>query len=286
MSIPIGFYQGNRSEYLAIPALSKLGFTIPVPRQEDHFGVDFIVHLARVEDKTVIPTGKSFGIQIKSDKNPLVFDKQHKRDCMYSSSLPFFLGLVSRKNLTLTIYNTLNRIQFFWMLGSTRDFTLAFDGAGDGIPKPDFEKRVGETGKPILEISIAEPETTDERLKEIETLQATMESWIDLENENLSLKEQQIALLYWPSNYTQNKPLAGDLERYSYTKFAGPGSLPNICKATEKTLTSLSFYLRKLQDEAPPETVPLMNTTCEQVEVLKNNCEKLRKKWTGGCANK
>jgi len=33
--IPFGFYQGNRSEYLAIPALSKLGFTIPIPRQED-----------------------------------------------------------------------------------------------------------------------------------------------------------------------------------------------------------------------------------------------------------
>ncbi len=278
MSIPIGFYQGNRSEYLAIPALSKLGFTIPVPRQEDHFGVDFIVHLARVEDKTVIPTGKSFGIQIKSDKSPLVFDKQDKRDCMYSSSLPFFLGLVSRENLTLTIYNTLNRLNLFWMLGPTRDFRLAFDGAGDGIPKPDFENRVGQTGKPVLEISIAEPETTDKRLKEIETLQATMESWIDLEHENLSLKEQQIALLYWPSNYMQNKPLGCDPERYSYTKFAGRDSLPNICKATEKVLSSLSFYLRKLQDGASAEMACLMNGTCDQVESLKNACEELRQK--------
>ena len=44
MSIPFGYLQGNRSEYLAIPALTKIGFVIPVPRQEDHFGVDFVVH--------------------------------------------------------------------------------------------------------------------------------------------------------------------------------------------------------------------------------------------------
>jgi hypothetical protein len=106
MAIPFGFYQGNRSEYLAIPALSKLGFTIPVPRQEDHFGVDFIVHLADMIDNTFTPTGKSFGIQIKSDKEPLTFDKQADINCLYGSSLPFFLGVVSRESLNLTIYSS------------------------------------------------------------------------------------------------------------------------------------------------------------------------------------
>ena len=181
MSIPFGFYQGNRSEYLAIPALSKLGFTIPVPRQEDHFGVDFIVHLANSADNLVAPTGKAFGIQIKSDKASLATDTQDKRDCLYGSSLPFFLGVVSRRDLTLTVYNTLNRLSFFWMLGPKRDFTLTVDGGGDGIPKPDFQARTGGTGKPILEIDISEPRSSRERSDEIELLQSTMQSWIDLE---------------------------------------------------------------------------------------------------------
>jgi len=280
MSIPFGYYQGNRSEYLAIPALSKLGFTIPVPHQEDHFGVDFIVHLAKMVDNIITPTGKSFGIQIKSSNSPLIFEKQDDRDCLYGSSLPFFLGIVSRNNLTLTIYNTLNRLNFFWMYGPQRAFKLIFDSDGDGIPKPDFQNGFGATGNPILEIGIADLGTSDERLKEAETLQLTMETWIDLENENLSLKEQGIALLYWPSNYTKNKPLGSNLQRYSYTKFAGPDSLPNICKATEKTLTSLSFYLRKLQENpCPADTVPLMNPMCEKVESLKKDCEELRGKW-------
>ncbi len=143
MCIPNGFYQGNRSEYLAIPALSKLGFTIPVPRQEDHFGIDFIVHLANTANGVVAPTGKAFGIQIKSGNDSLAFDTQDKRDCLYGSSLPFFLGVVSRQDLTLTVYNTLNRLHFFWGLGREEGFSLVVDDKGDGIPEPDFERRTG-----------------------------------------------------------------------------------------------------------------------------------------------
>lgn len=282
MSIPTGFWQGNRSEYLAIPALCKLGFTVPVPRQEDHFGVDFIVHLARTIDQTIAPSGKSFGIQIKSNEAPLVFDEQHKRDCLYGSSLPFFLGVVDRKNLTLTVYNTLNRLNFYWMLGPTKDFTLTVESTGDGIPKPDFREGTGGTGKPILEIDISEPATSEERSRDIEVLQTTMRSWIDLEDENLSLKEQGIALLFWPSTYAKNRPLGEGIEQRTcpHTKFAGPDSLPNICKATEKTLTSLSFYLRKLpRDNVPQNVVSQMSAMHPKADSLRAECEALRREW-------
>jgi hypothetical protein len=280
MSIPFGFYQGNRSEYLAIPALSKLGFTIPVPRQEDHFGVDFIVHLAKMIDNIITPTGKSFGIQIKSDKSPLIFEKKNDIDCLYSSSLPLFLGVVSRKDLTLTLYNTLNRLIFFWGPNSRQPFRLTCNATNVGIRPVDFYQREADTGKPILEINIGEPELASERLKEIENLQSTMESWINLETENLSLKEQHIPLLFWPTDYSQNEPLPNSLERYSYTKFAGPDSLPNICKATEKALTSLSFYLRRLRDDSNRNRlISLMDNTCTKVESLKKDCEILREKW-------
>lgn len=279
MSIPMGFWQGNRSEYLAIPALCKLGFTVPVPRQEDHFGVDFIVHLANRVDQTIVPSGKSFGIQIKSNEDPLVLDKQHKRDGLYSSTLPFFLGVINRKDLTLTVYNTLNRLNFYWMFGPTRDFTLTVADEVDGIPKPDFEKRTGGTGRPILEISISEPATSWERSREIDVLQSAMRSWIDLENENLSLKEQGIALLFWPSTYIKNKPLAGGFEGIepktcSHTKFAGPDSLPHVCRATEKALISLSFYLRKMpRANVPADVDRQMKEMCQRVDSLKAECE-------------
>lgn len=283
MSIPFGFYQGNRSEYMAIPALSRLGFTIPVPRQENHFGVDFIVHLAKNVDNVVVPTGKAFGIQIKSDKETLAFDTPDRRDCVYNSSLPFFLGVVSRRDLTLTVYNTLNRLSFFWMLGPQTSFSLAVTEGGDGVPKPDFEGRVGGTGKPIIEISISEPSTSGQRSGQIEMLQSTMQSWIDLENENLSLKEQGIALLFWPSTYATNRPIKKgriETETFSYTKFAGPSSLPQVCRATERALVSLSFYLRKMPRANVPDLLGnQMDEMHPKADALRRECETLRKNW-------
>ncbi len=289
MGIPLGFYQGNRSEYLAIPALSKLGFTIPVPRQEDHFGVDFIVHLATNVDNVVTPTGKAFGIQVKTDseeaKTSLAFDTQDRRDSLYNSSLSFFLGVVSRQNLTLTIYNTLNRLNFFWMLGPKKDFSLVVDDTADGIPKLDMHSRTGGTGKPVLEIGISEPSTSTKRSVEAEVLQSTMRSWVDLETKNLSLKAQGIALLFWPSTYSKNKPLGNGVERHepqtdAYTKFAGPDSLRNVCRATEEALTSLSFYLRRLQrDNIPPSIVSRMKEMHPRADLLRDDCKTLRNEW-------
>lgn len=277
MSIPWGFYQGNRSEYLAIPALSKLGFTVPIPRQEDHFGVDFIVHLASLERQTLIPSGKSFGIQIKSNEEPLVFDEQHKRDCLYNSSLPFFLGVVSRENLTLTIYNTLNRLDIFWMLGSERDFRITYDAQGSGIPVPDFDERIARTGHPILEISIAEPSASGDRAQEIRELEAVMESWIDLENENLSLKRQDVPLVFWPAAYATNKLLSDDLMTYSFRAYTSRDSRSDICRATQKPLTALSFYMKNLIEEGgeSERMVDLMQRVSNQVASLKETCNEL-----------
>jgi hypothetical protein len=151
----------------------------------------------------------------------------------------------------------------------------------------DFTKREAGTGKPILQINIREPETSHQRLEEIQSLQSTIESWINLENENLSMKEQRIPIVFFPTNYATNKPIADpDIERHSHVRFAGPDSLINICKTTEKVLTSLSFYLQKLPDDVGSEVAALMKSTREQTESLKKRCEELRQKWSQNHSDK
>lgn len=267
---PFGFYQGNRSEYLAIPALSKLGFTIPVPRQEDRFGIDFIVHLARLEDNTVIPIGKSFGIQIKANNDPLVFNGQEERDCLYESTIPFFLGVVSRENLTLTIYSTLTRLCFFWMKGPNQPFKIIPKSTGDGLVAPNHKEGNVWTGKPILEIDIGEKPTAEDRLEEIQNLQATMKDWIKLENDILSLKEQKVPIVWRPLSYETNKPFSQGM-KLDCIRYANPTTLPDICTAVLKTLTSLAFYL---EDCLNPERVTLPSDLREliqkQYEDIKN----------------
>lgn len=255
MSIPYTFLQGNRSEYLAIPALTKLGFTIPVPREKDHFGVDFIVHLACLDEKNIISAvGRSFAIQIKSNKNPITFNKQRKINCLYNSAIPFFLGVVSREDLTLTIYNTLGRLCFFWMKGKTRPFKLIPKSTGEGLKAPDYENGKVWTGKPILKISIKDPSSTGERLKEIHKLQKTMDSWIILENQILSLKEQDVPIVLRPQIYSTNEPLelsSTNPNKFERVAYFNPKTLPNICVAAEKTLDSLSCYLKDCLERFP-----------------------------------
>lgn len=290
MSIPFGFLQGNRSEYLAIPALTKLGFVIPVPRQEDHFGVDFVVHLAERVGNTVHPTGKSFGIQIKSNKEPISFAKKLSRDCLFNSALPFFLGVVSREDLSLTIYNTLGRICFLWMKGGNRAFELVPNHMGKGLRPPDYDGGKVWTGKPISRISLKDKPSADERLDESRVLQTTMNSWISLENKILALKEQGIPIVWRPKIYETNKPLeprnakSNSFERVAYFSLK---TLPNICRATEVTLDSLSCYLHDYLKRNPTvlgdDFRVLVREQLDDVEeIRKRNREIIRQMTTNG----
>jgi len=276
--IPWGFYQGNRSQALAVPGLSKLGFTVPVPREEDHFGIDFIVHLACLDKNVIRPLGKSFGIQIKSNKEPLVFKKQRERDCLYNSAIPFFLGVVSRQTLTLTIYNTQGRLCFFWMKGRACPFELIPKSTGPGLKAPDYDSGKVWTGKPILKISLKDPSTSQQRLKEIRELQTTISSWINLESQMLSLKEQDVPIVWRPQSYKTNKPLemsnanSNKIARVAYFR---PSTLPNICMATEKTLDSLSCYLKDCLVRSPKS---FNKRFTELIKNQFNDVQKVRKR--------
>lgn len=276
MSITFGHHQGNRSEYLAMFALTKMGFIVPVPRQEDHFGVDFIVHLSELNNLAIRPTGRSFGIQIKSNDTVIEIDNEDKRNYLYNSTLPFFIGIISRDSLILKIYSTINRLRFYYMSNPGQNFRFIFDGQGDSMPKPDYDNGNLLVGKPIIEVDISEQSEPHERLQEREMLHTVMKSWVELENQAISLKEQNIRLLYWPSNYQANMPLA-EIEHLSHDVYADLQSLPNICKATERTLTSLIFYADKINTTSDENDTPtLLELIRKDANLVKNNCHSLR----------
>lgn len=275
MAIPLGYWQGNVSEYIAGLALIELGFTVPVPRQEDHFGIDFILHLASLEDKTVLPTGRSLGIQVKSNKEAIVLSKSHQKACLFDSSLPFFLGVVSRNEDTIEVYNTLRRTEAYWLYGKERPVTLVFEEVrGMSIPKIRLAGDgtvVIPTGPPILRLEGAAHDRPG-----IERLRKVVRGWIDLDSFNLSLKEQQIPLFYWPTQYRTNDEILGQ-EQMSYTKAASLESLPNVLQAAHRVLTALSFYVRRLPEEMPPgdHLANTMRATVPKVEDLEGACQQL-----------
>lgn len=108
MSHLISFRKGWESEHLARFILSKFSFVTEPSTIADDVGSDFFCTLFSVEDKKFLHPHNSFAIQIKSKKelgkNKNEFDITNKRDYLGGLEIPFFVGVVDRDKLKITIY--------------------------------------------------------------------------------------------------------------------------------------------------------------------------------------
>jgi hypothetical protein len=114
------FREGNRSELLADYILSAIGISTPIRRQDD-FGFDFYCHLSNDDDDKYLTFGFPFIIQIKSssttsilygDKNPEKW-RAEKISWLFRNEIPFFIGIVDKKNICIKIYDTTGLWQLY-----------------------------------------------------------------------------------------------------------------------------------------------------------------------------
>lgn len=113
------FYKGNLSELLADYLLSTIGVATPTRRQFDH-GDDFICNIME-NDSGYLTFGNPFSIQIKSASKPKVkfgtnIPQKWKIDhisCLFRNEIPFFIGIIDKENLSLSIYDTTGLWQLY-----------------------------------------------------------------------------------------------------------------------------------------------------------------------------
>jgi hypothetical protein len=107
------YREGDRSEYLAVYLLSALGLVTQVPRQED-IGFDLVCSVADQETGR-LTFNHQFLVSLKSRSSPNIVlkpDKGNERNSihiqwLYRLELPFFLGVVDKKQNELALYSTL-----------------------------------------------------------------------------------------------------------------------------------------------------------------------------------
>jgi hypothetical protein len=99
-----GYRQGDRSEYLAAYALSRVAFLAPVPRQEDFGVVDFRCVLARREANRVVP-GETFNVQVKSSRRRIKFGNRAVRWISTNMDSPLFVCVVNKKQEQIELYS-------------------------------------------------------------------------------------------------------------------------------------------------------------------------------------
>ena len=73
-----GFRIGDNAELLSEFVISRLAFTSKVPRTED-VGHDFLCSLAE-RAENMLKAGPFFTVQAKSNREPIVFQKQYELD--------------------------------------------------------------------------------------------------------------------------------------------------------------------------------------------------------------
>jgi hypothetical protein len=100
------FRKGWENENLARFLLYKFSFIANPSTVSDDFGIDYFCTLFQrklVGEREYLIPRNSFAIQIKSDKTRLDFSK--KVDYLNQLELPFFIGIVERNEMKLTIYS-------------------------------------------------------------------------------------------------------------------------------------------------------------------------------------
>lgn len=115
MSNIYSFREGWQSEHLAKFILSKFSFVAEPSTISDDLGADFFCTLFKIivegNNKFLHPRN-SFAIQIKSiGKKKIDFSKNWSY--IADLQIPFFIGIVNRKNLTLTLYSG-EHVQYFF----------------------------------------------------------------------------------------------------------------------------------------------------------------------------
>lgn len=252
MSVPFGYYQGNRSEYLAMYALSSFGFVVPVPRQSDQFNVDFLVHLGQEEGRRFVPRGLTFGVQNKSEALELLVEGDEKLRVLYDSNLPLFLSVVSKEGGTMFLYTMLPRFRCSWALGARASITLVPGGTVSQFHQPDFTSRRAFLGPPILEIDIGLLDDQQQRGKLWQTFSAVMDFWVQMECFAISWKRQNIPIVALPEDYQANQaPPSSVATRFYIDARADPPSASKAINACVLDLKALRKVLEKASRGAP-----------------------------------
>lgn len=266
---PTGFHEGDRSEYLAEFALSTVGVTIPVPRQSDHFGTDFLVHIFKRRDAQVIQlTGHAFGIQIKSNCDDILISGEEHLACFYDSQLPFFLGVVNKRTSMLDVYTTMHRL-----------LVPESDRAKNVILRPSgtsfgFAEGVLSLGHPVVSVSISDLDSDDKSLRD-ETRRhlRLIARWVLCETVGIVWRKDRLPWIGMPQNYVTNEDFTWDV--LEYFMINDRQALAGSCLSLNKSLLAMHTFLNSLESALSEE--PLSSEEKESITNMTKEMESLRK---------
>jgi hypothetical protein len=260
------FRLGDRNELIAEFVLSTFAFTTRVPRQED-VGHDLLCVLSNLKGD-MFWAGPSFTVQVKSNCEPLIFEKDHEIAWLDGLDNPFLVVVVSRQDQRVEIYSTWVRLNGILRGGARRivlvlgnhdaqyeDVTTEEDGSEQRIP----------LGRPI--ISTTPTEVIDE--KRAEELRLVLQDWVWLDRENIVRRH---AGMYWvlgPKSYETNMHV--DPGKFGGFFYSNPQNLLTCQQNFGRTATALRVVLRRALGEEGERKEPYASMLKDLEQTLRSH---------------
>lgn len=247
--LPFGFYQGSRSEYLAIYVLSRICAVTPVPRQTD-FGVDMICNLAKREGG-VLKVGAPFAVQVKSDPEPVGYPGEPASEgnaavrWLLDQTIPFTLAIAERSEQRVRLYSTWPLVKLRYERGfAFRQILLIPGNDGDEVEEPLWSEHTGRgevfLGPPILDFTPLDVEDSSRA----DHLSEVLSAWIYLELENYANKVADVCYVQGYIRYKPNEKPTG--KRHLWIAF-GKASLPGFRRRLAEVLTVAGHALEEVE---------------------------------------
>jgi hypothetical protein len=236
---PYGFRQGDRSELLAETVLNALAFTVRVPRQED-VGHDFLCALSEMKEQMVW-AGPSFTVQVKSRREPLVFEEEHELAWIRGLDNPFFIAISDLKNRRVDIYSTWKRLLGILYRGCRRIILIPGNPNatyGDIDTKEDSSEQRIPLDRPILSVDLNDA-MDEQRMR---SLGEILRSWIILDSENIVRTRTGMYWVTGPTDYETNTPIDGRDATVQF--FWNPNNLDGCIQNFGRSATALRTVIR------------------------------------------
>lgn len=236
------FRHGDRSEYLAMYALSSIAFVNPVSRQEDFGVVDARCVLGTERDKVVVPENE-FYVQVKSSKRRFIFDREAMQWIASYMDHPLFICVVGRTKQLISIYSAspIWHAAFNDLTATEgpRPVSVELDTPLNDSP-PSFNSATRrwdvKLGPPILEETVIGFDDQSERLREV------LKSWLIFDLRNVAQRGIGRLSVSLASTWSTNTPLPDPATGFTLWYF-GP-SFPRAEKQLTATLIGLLHNYR------------------------------------------
>jgi hypothetical protein len=238
------FRSGDRSEYLAAYALSRVAYVNPLPRQEDFGVMDFLCVLARTESGYVYPES-AFYIQVKSNTESFELSEEAFKWVADHMEHPLFVCVVDKDDSRISIYSCAylwHAIFGFW--NESRSIKIRYDGkVAPGERRPDqwingTHQYDINLGPPILQRSVQEIESDPNAAYSV------LRDWIVLDAANIARRRIGRVAASTPVHWVTNVPPLSDGSLQVYNEYFMGEQYQLVEKDLAPILTALAHNYR------------------------------------------